>query len=142
MSVIDELFEETKQGIKEILQSDLAKKIRKYSYNGIDYKFTNETIADMLPNLQAINSGLITEVIVHDVDGNEFVMSAEDYVKRNNEGFINQMLHNIDFEKLIKILETIQTFTALANFGSFDMAKDFYLRAEKQEKEETEDAEN
>ena len=43
------------------------------------------------------------------------------------------MKNEIDLAKLIKILNEIQTFTALANFGSFDMAKTFYLDAKKEE---------
>ena len=131
--MIDDLFELTKQGIREILQSDFLTKIRKYTFNDVEYKLTDDTVADMLPNLQAINAGLLDEVVTYDVDGNEVVMTAEEYVNRNNAGFKNKMKNEIDLAKLIKILNEIQTFTALANFGSFDMAKTFYLDAKKEE---------
>ena len=135
---VNELFEQTKKSVKEILHSDFANKIKKYIFDGIEYKFTDETVADMLPNLQAINAGMLDEVVAYDVDGNEILMSAEDYIKRNSEGFKNKIAHEIDLNKLLVILEEIQTFTALANFGSFDMAKTFYIE---NAVEETEDAE-
>lgn len=138
MSVADELFEQTKQGIREILQTGFLAKIRKFVYKDIEYKLTDETIADMLPKLQAINAGLLEEVVTYDVDGNEVVMTAEDYVYRNNEGFKNKMMNELDLEKLHTILDKVQTFTALANFGSFEMAKKFYLDGTKEEVEDEE----
>jgi len=139
MNAVDELFEKTKQGIREILKSDILKKIVVFTYKGVYYNFTDNDIHETLPKIQAINAGVLDEVPVYDKNGEEIMLSAEEYIARNQEGFKNKMKHEVDLDVLYKILDKIQNFTALANFGSFDMAKKYYLEAkkEKQEVEET-----
>ena len=141
MTVIDELFEQTKKGIKEILESDVLKKVRNFVYGEVTYKFEHDDIMKMLPKIQAINMGVIDEVIVHDVNGDIHTLPAKEYIERNHAGFMNKMQNELDLESLLGVLNSIQTFTALANFGSFDMAKKFYLEDKEEEVVEEETGE-
>ena len=123
----DELFESTKQAIKEILKTDLTKSLKKFTFKDNEFKFEQDDILKTLPNIQAINLGVIKQVTVNNVDGEPITMSAEEYVERNKQGFQNKIDKEMDFEIINEILDRIETFTALANFGSLEMAKDFYL---------------
>ena len=123
----DELFESTKQAIKEILKTDLTKSLKKFTFKDNEFKFEQDDILKTLPNIQAINLGVIKQVTVNNVDGEPITMSAEEYVERNKQGFQNKIDKEMDFEIINEILDRIETFTALTNFGSLEMAKDFYL---------------
>ncbi len=139
--MLDELFEQTKQGIREILQEGCLDKIKNFVHNGATYTFEHEDMMDMLPNLQAINLGLIDEVEVVDVDGEAQVLSVEEYLERNKAGFMNKVTNEMKLKHLETILDAIQTFTALANFGSFDMARTYFLETPVEEPEAPEEEE-
>lgn len=133
---VNDIFETTKQGIREILESDMLKNIKKFVYKETEYAMEQEDIAEMLKNLQGINLGIIDKVTVKDINGNEIEMNKDEYVQRNLVGFKNRTSEQFDLDFLNKIVDGIQTFTEFVNFKDLATAKAFYMpKVEEQPKE-------
>lgn len=127
MENINEIFETTKRGIKEILQNDHIKKISKFVYKENEYPMEQEDITEMLKYAQAINLGIIDKVTVKDIHGNEYEMDKDEYVQRNLVGLKQRTIEQLDLEKLNKIVDGIETFTEFVNFENLETAKEYFL---------------
>lgn len=136
METAEDLFEKTRQDIREILKSDMLKNVKKFVYKEHEFGMEQEDIQEMLPNIQAINLGVLNEVVVKDKDGNEVTMTAEEYIKRNDAGFKNKAKEEVDLSFLNELLDKIQTFAEFVHFGSLEMAKAKYIPEPEPEPEE------
>lgn len=143
IETVEDVFETTKRGIREILQSDMMENVAKYIFKVGDteheFGMEQEDINEMLPIIQAINLGVLDEVTVKDKEGNELTLTAEEYIQRNNEGFKKRAKEEVDLTFLNSILDEIETFTEFVYFGSLEMAKEHFITEPEIEEEVVEE---
>ena len=124
----ERIFIETKQAIKETLESNVRALVETVKYKEAEYNFKPENMTEITRIVQGINAGLVDYVITKDVNGNEITLTADEYIERNKIGFDNKNTKKIELETLLEKLTNIETLAGFVNFANFEMAREYFLK--------------